>query len=81
MAAPHSGLLRVNLILCGFPSVPGLLNKIPCDTLFPISRESTSLEGCDCGCLSTFFYYTIDIFDVASDLDSKTLGELHVEVG
>jgi hypothetical protein len=80
MAAPLCGLLRVNLILCGFPSVPGLLNKIPCDTLFPISRESTSLEGCDCGCLSTYFYL-LSIFCVASDLGLNAMEELHVKVG
>jgi hypothetical protein len=55
LAAPHSGLLRVILILCGFLSVPGPLEEREHLSYQP---RATSLTW-DCGVVTTFLQEVI----------------------
>ncbi|WQF75730.1 hypothetical protein CDEST_00744 [Colletotrichum destructivum] len=42
-------------VLCGFPSVPGPLNKTPCEHLSLSAEYDDSTWYFDCGVVSTFF--------------------------
>ncbi|KAI5928451.1 hypothetical protein F4810DRAFT_643725 [Camillea tinctor] len=52
------------LLFHGFPSVPGLLNRIPKKTPFPISRRRQLCQVRDCGVFTTFLFFIYIIYSL-----------------